>query len=82
MFEESLDVDRVVEIDYLNGDDAYKRSWVSHRRERVGIVAHNLRTPRGLARSIKEAAGELRSRVRRYLATRAPAETATSAEAP
>lgn len=65
MFEQSLDVDRVVEIDYLTGDDAYKRSWVSHRRERVGIVAHNLRMPLGLLRAAKEAAGAFRARLRR-----------------
>lgn len=62
MFEESLDADRVVEIDYLTGDDTYKRSWVTHRRERVGIVAHNLRSVRGIARALKEAAAEWRQR--------------------
>jgi len=43
-----IDVDRVREVDYLSGDDAYKRDWMSHRRERWGIIAFNLRTFRGL----------------------------------
>ncbi len=61
MFEYSLDRDRVVEIDYLTGDDAYKRSWMTQRRERVGLIACNLGTPRGLLIAAREWAGELRS---------------------
>ena len=34
----AIDVDQVQEVDYLTGDDAYKQSWMSHRRERWGIV--------------------------------------------
>lgn len=44
-----MDIDKVHEVDYLTGDDAYKRDWMSHRRERWGIMAYNTRTPRGLA---------------------------------
>ena len=43
-----IDVDRVAEVDYLTGDDAYKRDWMSHRRERWGLVAFNPRTLHGL----------------------------------
>lgn len=64
LFEQSLDVDRVVEIDYLTGDDAYKQSWMSERRERVGIIASNPRTARGLLRGAYESAGALRARWR------------------
>lgn len=64
LFEHSLDVDRVVEIDYLTGDDAYKRSWMNDRRERVGIIACNPRTLRGLLRGAYESAGALRERWR------------------
>ncbi len=34
-----IDVDQVVEIDYLTGDDPYKADWMTQRRERHGIVA-------------------------------------------
>lgn len=44
-----IDTDKVREVDYLTGDDAYKRDWMSASRERCGIVAFNLRSPRGLA---------------------------------
>jgi CelD/BcsL family acetyltransferase involved in cellulose biosynthesis len=42
-----LDVDRVHTVDYLTGDDAYKRDWMSHRRERVGVRAHRRGNWRG-----------------------------------
>jgi len=58
----------VHEIDYLTGDDTYKKDWMSHRRERWGIIAFNPRTPRGLlgagwhfgARAAKRALGGAR----------------------
>jgi CelD/BcsL family acetyltransferase involved in cellulose biosynthesis len=43
-----IDVDRVREIDYLIGDDPYKKTWVSDRRERWGIIAYNPWSPLGL----------------------------------
>lgn len=49
MMQHVIDVDRVREVDYLTGDDAYKRDWMSHSRERHGLVAYNLRSARGLA---------------------------------
>jgi CelD/BcsL family acetyltransferase involved in cellulose biosynthesis len=61
MFEYSLDRDRVIEIDYLTGDDAYKQSWMTQRRERIGLIACNLGTPRGLLIATREWAGRIRS---------------------
>lgn len=40
MFRHVLDNDRVDDVDYLTGDDAYKRDWMSNRRERQGLVAY------------------------------------------
>jgi len=39
-----MDVDGVREVDYLIGDEAHKRNWMDHRRERWGIVAYNPRS--------------------------------------
>ena len=54
----SLEQDRVIEIDYLTGDDAYKKSWMTARRERVGLIAGNPRSARGLLIGAREFAGE------------------------
>lgn len=42
-----IEVDRVREVDYLTGDDAYKRDWMPLSRQRHGLLAFNLRTWRG-----------------------------------
>jgi hypothetical protein len=63
--------DRIEEVDFLIGDDAYKKHWMSHRRERWGIVAYNPRTLRGGALLLREvlarSAKSLRDRVRQAL---------------
>lgn len=48
MMEHVIDHDHVSRIDYLIGDDAYKRDWLPERRERWGLVAFNPLTVRGL----------------------------------
>lgn len=48
MFEQVIDGDEVHRIDYLSGDDVYKRDWMTDRRERHGTAAYNPRTIRGL----------------------------------
>jgi hypothetical protein len=73
LFQHALDVDKVSEVDYLSGDDAYKKDWMSHRRERWGILALNPRTPRGAlvivrhvgGRAVKNAVLRLTNRLRR-----------------
>lgn len=49
LMEHVLERDAVVEVDYLVGDDPYKKNWMSHRRERWGLVAYNKHTLSGLA---------------------------------
>jgi CelD/BcsL family acetyltransferase involved in cellulose biosynthesis len=48
LMERVINIDKVREVDYLTGDDPYKKDWMSHRRERWGIRAFNPRTPQGL----------------------------------
>ena len=48
LMEHVIDVDKVHEVDYLTGDDDYKKDWMSARRERWGLTAYNSRTFRGL----------------------------------
>jgi ribosomal protein S18 acetylase RimI-like enzyme len=42
-----IDVDKVHTVDYLSGEDEYKKRWMSHRREFWGILAFNPWTVRG-----------------------------------
>lgn len=62
-----IDVDQVKEVDYLTGDEAYKRDWMSHRRERRGIVAFNPGTVRGLWGAGRHFVGVLVAMARRGL---------------
>lgn len=49
-----LQVDLVREMDYLIGDDPYKKAWLSDRRERWGLIAYNPRTIVGLFGLVRE----------------------------
>ena len=49
--------DRVQEVDYLIGDDPYKASWMTHRRERWGIIAYNPRSVYGAIGAVREYLG-------------------------
>lgn len=57
LMEHVIEVDKVTEVDYLIGDDPYKKTWMSHRRERWGLIAYNPRTLGGLAGWAREALG-------------------------
>lgn len=57
LFEHAIDADKVDCIDYLTGDEPYKRDWMSHRRERRGIIAYDPRQWRGLLGLLRHRAG-------------------------
>lgn len=57
MMQQAIDVDRVREVDYLGGDEPYKRDWMSHRRERWGLMVFNPSTARGLAMIVRHVGG-------------------------
>jgi hypothetical protein len=42
-----IEQDKVSTVDYLSGDDSYKRDWMSSRRERFGIAAFSTATISG-----------------------------------
>lgn len=85
MMRHAIDVDRVREIDYLTGDDAYKQDWMDRRRERVGLVAFDPRTTQGLASAARHHAARLWRRLRPAAATPSaattPAQDTTGADA-
>lgn len=55
-----IDVDRVREVDFLSGDDPYKADWMSHRRERIGLVAFDQRHWRGWLAAARHQLGKWR----------------------
>ena len=66
MFEHVLDGEDVREIDFLTGDDAYKKDWMSHSREMMGMRAFNKRTLRGIASACRHIGGRMiKSRIGR-----------------
>lgn len=58
-----IDVDQVREVDYLTGDEPYKKDWMSHRRERWGIVAFDPGSLRGVLNGLKHFGGRALRRV-------------------
>ncbi|WP_198262611.1 GNAT family N-acetyltransferase [sulfur-oxidizing endosymbiont of Gigantopelta aegis] len=53
LFEFVIEKDRVSEIDCLTGDDAYKKDWMTQRRERWAVVAYNKKTLWGFGYGLK-----------------------------
>lgn len=48
LMQQVISVDRVQEVDFLMGDDPYKRNWMDARRERWELTGYQPRSPRGL----------------------------------
>ena len=57
LMQNSFEIDQVTKVDYLIGDDPYKKTWMTERQERWGIVAYNPRTIGGAFLLAKEVAG-------------------------
>jgi CelD/BcsL family acetyltransferase involved in cellulose biosynthesis len=75
LMEHVIEIDKVAEVDYLIGDDPYKKTWMSHRRERWGVIAYNPRSLSGLAGWGREALGRRFKSIRARLATGAARTT-------
>lgn len=82
MLRETIDVEKVQEIDYLTGDDQYKRDWMSQRRERWGILAMNPRTPKGAAAIVRHVGGRFAKRAMQRLLQSFRQEKAHQTKAP
>lgn len=61
-----IETDRVREVDFLIGDEPYKQQWMTERRERVGLVAHDLRHGKGWPRSLRERVAQTWHRLRQW----------------
>lgn len=72
LMEHVLDQDKVDEVDYLVGDDSYKKTWMTHRRERWGLAAYDPLTLAGAVGIARHLGGQLRRRLRK---SEAPATT-------
>lgn len=48
LMEYVIDIDKVEEVDFLTGNDAYKQDWMSDRRERLAWSAVKTAKPTGL----------------------------------
>jgi hypothetical protein len=80
MMQHAIDVEKVTEIDYLTGDDRYKQDWMSHRRERWGILAMNPRTPKGIAAIVRHVGWRVAKRAVKEFWGLKPQETKSAAQ--
>ena len=78
LMEHVMDVDKAREVDYLVGDDAYKKDWMSHRRERWGIVAYNPRSVDGMLGALAQWLGIFRRRLMAGRAAGGPLDSYSS----
>jgi hypothetical protein len=69
LMQHAFEVDNVQVVDYLSGDDAYKRLWMSEVCERRALLAYNLRQPRGLALAARQTLSAAVKRLRPRPAT-------------
>ncbi|MCK7579209.1 MAG: GNAT family N-acetyltransferase [Chromatiales bacterium] len=67
MMRHVIEVDRVGEVDYLIGDETYKKDWMTRRRERWGLIAYNPNTLAGVVMAAQEFASYQVKRARDWL---------------
>jgi hypothetical protein len=70
----SLIAEGVSGLDFGRGDEAYKRLWARHRRQRIGLLVANPLHASGLLALVRHAAGRQRRRLLNLFGRRTPAE--------
>ena len=60
----SIEQDKVTKLDFLSGDDYYKRQWMSERGEKWGIIAFNHRTAYGIFAATRHYCGKIAKRLK------------------
>ena len=63
MIRHLIDEERVNELDFGRGDDAYKALWTTARRQRIGLVLANPWRLEGATAILRQTAGPLRRRL-------------------
>ena len=66
MAEYSIEQDKVTKLDFLSGDDYYKRQWMSERGEKWGIIAFNHRTAYGIFAATRHYCGKIARRLKAF----------------
>ena len=64
MLRRLIEEDGVRELDFGNGDDAYKQLWVGQRRGRIGVALADPRHPAALLEIARHLVGRARARLR------------------
>ncbi|MBF0266835.1 MAG: GNAT family N-acetyltransferase [Gammaproteobacteria bacterium] len=53
MFQYVIEIDQVHKIDFLTGNDSYKKDWMTEQQDFYSVTAYNNKTIKGLALSLK-----------------------------
>lgn len=79
MIAHALDHDHAAKLDYLIGDDGYKRLWMARRASRCRLLAYDPRSAAGLAGCLRELASQARQAARARRAQQTPGSTGSAA---
>ncbi len=66
MIQYSITHDHITKLDFLSGDDGYKKQWMSQRDEKWGIIAFNKRSAYGIFSAIKHFCGKFARCLRNF----------------
>jgi len=69
LMEYVIDTDKVVEIDFLTGNDAYKQDWMSERRERWRLCCGNARRVTNVGTQLLDSLGGLQKLLKQKLSS-------------